>query len=92
MVFNVIPLLACRQLDVNSYIAYEKGAVEVGSEMKGSGFYLAKRENDGMTSSFVAVRTNLIPSYSRTCAGGIESTVSEPVSLSDHLPRTSSSV
>ena len=53
-----------------------------GSEMKGSGFYLAKK-HDGITSSFVATGTNLITSYSMNWAeGGIESTGTQSVSFS----------
>ena len=42
--------------------------------MKESDLYLAKKGSDGMISSSVAMRTNLIPSYSLThTEGGIES-------------------
>ena len=42
--------------------------------MKGTNLYLARKGSDGITSSFVATRTNLFPSHNRTHAeGGIES-------------------
>ena len=40
------------------------------SYLKGSGLYLPKRVSDGISSCFVATKTNLIPSYSLTQAGG----------------------
>ena len=50
--------------------------------MKEIGMYLAKRVNNGITSSFVVMRTNLFPSDSLTHAtGGMESIGSEAVSL-----------
>ena len=55
---------------MNSWTAYERGVVEVCSERKGSGLYLAKRGRDRITSYFVDMRTNLIPSHSPTHAGG----------------------
>ena len=56
-------------------------AIEVYSVMNGTGLYLIKRGSDGITSCFVAMRTNL-PSYSLTHIDGMESTGSESVSLS----------
>ena len=55
----------------------------MGSEMKTSGLYIAKRGSNNITSSFAAVRTNLIPSYSLTYAEiGMESIIPKLVSLS----------
>ena len=42
----------------------------MGSEMKGSGLYIAKRGSNGITSCCAATRTNLIPSYGLNHAGG----------------------
>ena len=38
-----------------------EGAAEVGSEMKGSGFYLAKRVSDNITSFFVTTKEEPAP-------------------------------
>ena len=66
----------------NLYIVYKRGAVEVCSEMKGIGLYLARRVGDGITYCLVAMRKNLLPSYSQTQAEGrMESIGSDPVSL-----------
>ena len=43
----------------HSQDACGKGAVEVGSVIKGTGLYLSKRGGDGRTSSSVDMRTNL---------------------------------
>ena len=51
----------------------------------------AKRGSNGITSCFVVRKTNLFLSYSLTHAGGgMESVASEEVSLSTHMPKTSS--
>ena len=55
-------LVAERPLDVK-LIDYLQ---EMGSEMKGTGLYVAKRGSDGMTSCFVTLRTNLFPLYGLT--------------------------
>ena len=56
------------KLMLDSLNAYKRGAAEVGSVMKRMGLHLAKRGSEGITSSFVAIRTNLFPSQSLTHA------------------------
>ena len=41
---------------------HEREPVEVGSEMKGSGLYLAKTNKDRNANNFAATKTNLMPS------------------------------
>ena len=64
----------------------------MGSDMKGTGLYLVKkRGGDGIISSFVATRTNLLPSHNLSHEdGGMESTGSEPLSLSTLIHQTCS--
>ena len=40
-----------------------RGTTKVGSAIKGSGLYIAKRGSDNITSASVTMRANLIPSY-----------------------------
>ena len=64
------------------------GQLEVASEIKGTGLYLAKKRkySNNIISSLVDMRTTLFPSYSMTHAEvGMESIGSEQVSLS-HRP------
>ena len=64
----------------------------MGSVIKGTGMHLAKRGSDGII-FFAATRTNLLLSYSLTHTDeGMESTVSESVSLSTFKLQTSCSV
>ena len=59
----------------------------MGSMLKGSGLFLAKRGCDEITSSFVVLRINLLPSISLTRAdGGMASAGSELLSSFDHQP------
>ena len=59
-----------------------RGVVEVDSQVKGSGMSLAERGSDGITSCFVAMKTNLLPSNSLIHVdGGMESIGSKPVFL-----------
>ena len=46
----------------------QEGWLEVGSEMKGTGFHLAKRGGDKITSFSITTRTNPFPSYCKTPA------------------------
>ena len=72
-----------RQMDVKLIDCLQEEVVEGGNVMKRIGLYLAKREGDGITSSFDALKTNLFPSHSLTHAGGgMEIVGSKPVSLS----------
>ena len=50
---------------LESCTAYKRWAVEVGSIIKGTGLYLTKRGSGGITSSFVATKTNLGKLYDR---------------------------
>ena len=66
--------------------------LEVACEMEGTGFNLAKRESDNISSSFDDTRRNLFPSYSMTHAeGGMQSNGSNQVSLSSQLLQASDS-
>ena len=58
----------------------------MGGEMMKSGLHLAKRESEGITSCFIATRTNLISLYSLAQAGGMESVGSQSISLKPHVP------
>ena len=69
-------------MDIRSVECLWKGAVEAGTMIKETSLYLAKRGSDGITSSFVAMRTNLLPSRRLTDAvGEMESVGFESVSL-----------
>ena len=68
---------------------HERRVAEVDSGIKGSILYLAKSGSDNLIFSFVAARTNLIPSYYLTCTeGGVASNGFEVVSLSGQQPQT----
>ena len=53
---------------------------------------LQKQRSDGITSSFVAMRTNMLPLYILTHTGGMESVRFKSVSLSTCMPQISCSV
>ena len=77
---HLLFLSSWRQLDIRLIDYPQEEAEEVANAMKGTSLYLAKRGSDGITSPFVAMRTNLLFLYSLTPAdGGMESTGSESV-------------
>ena len=53
----------------------------MGDVITGTDLYLTKRGNDGITTSFVAMRTNLLPLIKPYAEGGVESIVSKSFSL-----------
>ena len=61
---TVFPFVSWRQLDVRLIDCLKEGAVEVGSVMKGTHLYSAKKGSGGITSSSDAIGTNLFHSYS----------------------------
>ena len=50
-----------RQMNVKLIDCLREEVVEEGNMMKRIGLYLAKREGDGITSSFDALKTKLVP-------------------------------
>ena len=76
-------------MDIKLVESIRGGWLKVGSVMKTkknkkkTGLYLAKRGSDNITSSSVAIRTNLFPSKCMITIGGMESTGSKQGSLSN---------
>ena len=76
-------------MDIRLVNSLEKESCRSGQCNKGNRLVSSKSGSDGITSSFVAMRTDLFLLYNLTHAEGMESIRSKTISLSILVPQTS---